>query len=335
MQLVLVLPGLLELRDGGSGLVRAPALARLLAAAGPPLREDGDIAAPLAARYGIERQTDWPLAPIRLAALGVDPGDAYWLAADPVTLVVGRDDVRLAGVVDDLGRADADALVGMLNAHFAGDSLVFIAPRPDAIFVRADARPQLSTRPLTVACGRSLRALLPTGSDAGAWRRWQSEAQMLLHEHPVNLERERAGRSPANSLWFSHGGTLPARREPGPSIRTFAPEGITAALAAHAASPARALPTLLDDALGEGRGAEWIVVALDSALDLTAVEQRWTAPAWDALAAGRLDSVSILANGAGDAAAWHARRPGLRQRLAARFQRHDLAALLAAAEVPR
>jgi len=335
MRLVLVLPGLLELRDAGGGLVRAPALAQLLAAAGPPAREDGDIAAPLAACYGIDRQTDWPLAPIRLAALGVDPGGAYWLAADPVTLVVGRDDVRLTGVVDDLARADADALVGMLNAHFIGDGLAFVAPRPDAIFVRTETRPQLSTLPLAVARGRSLRTLLPTGADADAWRRWQSEMQMLLHEHPVNLERERAGRPPANSVWFSGGGTLPARREPGPSIRTFATEGIAVALAAHAGSPARALPVLLDNALEEVRGAESIVVALDASHDVTAIEQTWAAPAWNALAAGRLDAVSILADGGGQAAAWQARRPGLRQRLAARFERHDLAALLADADERR
>ncbi len=157
---------------------------------------------------------------------------------------------------------------------------------------------------------------------------------MLLHEHPVNLQRERAGRSAANSLWFSCGGTLPRPREPRPAIRTCATSGIATALAAWADSPARALPARLGDALDEARGAESIVVALDSRLDVTTLEQAWAAPAWAALAAGRLASVSILADGAGTAAAWQLRRPGLRQRLAARFRRHDLAALLAVAETP-
>ena len=93
MLLVLAVPGLLDLRDAGFAFDAAPSLARLLVAASITAREPGDLAAPLAALYGIARQSDWPLAPIRLAALGVDPGDAYWLAADPVTLVVGRDDV--------------------------------------------------------------------------------------------------------------------------------------------------------------------------------------------------------------------------------------------------
>jgi hypothetical protein len=32
---------------------------------------------------------------------------------------------------------------------------------------------------------------------------------MVLHEHPVNEEREKRGALPVNSLWFSGGGALP------------------------------------------------------------------------------------------------------------------------------
>ena len=196
MQLILVLPGLPELRAGIAASVRAPALAHLVAMAGAPARERGGIDAALAACYGVVRQTDWPLAPIRLAALGVEPGAAFWLAADPVTLAVGRSDVRLAGVIADLTRADADALIATLNAHFAGDGLAFVAPRPDAFFVRAPSTPRLATHSPGAALGRPLHQLLPEGADADAWRRWHSEVEMLLHEHPVNVERERAGLAP-------------------------------------------------------------------------------------------------------------------------------------------
>jgi len=320
------------LRADKTASVRAPALAHLLATAGAPVREGGGTAAALAARYGVIRQTDWPLAPIRLAAFGVDPGAAFWLAADPVTLVAGRNDVQLAGVVDDLGRADADALLATLNAHFAGDGLTFVAPRPDAFFVRATARTRLSTHPPDAALGRPLRLLLPEGPDADAWRRWQSEIEMLLHEHPVNLERERSGRSQANSVWFSCGGTLPPRHESAPSIRTFAAAGIAATLAAHAGSPARALPDHLGVALEDAGGAESIVVALEPAHDLAALERSWAAPARDALVAGSLDTVTLLVDDAGDAVVWRARRPGLWQRIAGRYRSHDLAALLDAAQ---
>ena len=331
MQLILVLPGLPELRAGIAASVRAPALAHLLAMAGAPTRESGGIAAALAARYGVTRQADWPLAPIRLAALGVDPGAAFWLAADPVTLTVGRSDVRLAGVVEDLSRTDADALVATLNAHFASDGLTFVAPRADAFFVRAATRTRLSTHPPGAALGRPLHQLLPEGADAGAWRRWQSEIEMLLHEHPVNVERERAGRSPANSVWFSCGGTMPQPPVPAVSIRTFAAAGIAAALAAHVGSPARALPSHLGAAREDAGAAASMVVVLEPALDVATLERAWAAPARDALAGGAFASVTLLADDMGDAVAWHARRPGFWRRFAGRHQRHDLAVLLGGA----
>ena len=330
MQLALVLPDLRTLRTDQAALVRAPALAHLLTAAGTPMRDRDGIAAVLASRYGVNRQADWPLAPIRLAALGIVPGDAYWLASDPVTLAVGRDDIQLTGMIDDLGRADADALLETLNAHFAADGLTFVAPRPDAFFVRVAHTPRLTTHPPCAASGRSLRTLLPDGPDADTWRRWQSEIQMLLHDHPVNAERERAGRAPANSLWFSYGGTLPRRRELEPSIHTFATAGIAVALAAYAGSPARAIPNCLDDALNAAGTAEMIVVALEPSLDWETVERSWCARARHALHAGRVAAVSLFADDMGDAVVWRARRPGLWQRFAGRYARHDLVALLAA-----
>jgi hypothetical protein len=331
MQIVLVLPGLLALSDTDVAAVSAPALAHLLAGAGAPERTGDDLAAALASHYGIERQADWPLAPIRLAALGADPGADYWLAADPVTLVAGRDDVRVAGVVDDLDRAEADALLATLNAHFADDGLRFVAPRPDALFVRAATPPALTTRPPAAASSRPLRTLLPEGADADRWRRWQSEIQMLLHEHAVNVAREREGKAPANSLWLSCGGTLPPRRAGASSMRTFADAGIAIALAAHAGSPALALPAGLGAALADAAGVERMVIALGSRTGVATLERAWAAPLRAALAAGRMDAVTLLADGAGDAVAWNLRRPGMWQRLAGRMRRHDLAALLAAA----
>jgi len=328
MVFIFVLPGLPELRAGMMASVRAPALAHLLAMAGVPTREGGGIAAALAARYGVTRQADWPLAPLRLAALGVDPGAAFWLAADPVTLTVGRSDVRLAGVVEDLSRADADALVATLNAHFAGDGLAFVAPRPDAFFVRATTRTRVVTHPPDAALGRPLHQLLPEGADADVWRRWQAEIEMLLHEHPVNIERERTGRSPANSVWFSCGGTMPQPPVSAVSIRTFAAAGIAATLAAHVGSPACALPGHLGTAREDAGAAASIVVVLERALDIATLERSWAAPARDALAGGAFESVTLLADDMGDAVVWHARRPGFWQRFAGRYQRHDLAALL-------
>jgi len=327
MQLILALPALFEARADKTAASPAPALAELIALAGAPARQQGGIAAILAAHYGVAKQSDWPLAAIRLAALGVPPGDACWLTADPVIVELGRASAELAGIVDDLDRAEAEALLATLNAHFASDGLSFVAPRPDQFFVRASTPPRLSTVATSAALRRPLRPLLPQGPDAATWRRWQSEIEMLLHEHPVNVARERAGRSQVGSLWFSDGGTLPtAPHEAG--IATFATDGIASALAAFAGASSRSLPADFGAAKADAGSVKSIVVALDRKLDVTSIERGWAAPARDALAAGSLESVRIIAEEAGDAIVWDARRPGLWQRIGGRFKARDLDALL-------
>ena len=103
------------------------------------------------------------------------------------------------------------------------------------------------------------------------------------------------------------------------------------ALAAHAGAPARALPPGLAPALAAAAGAASMVVAFDAPLDPATIDAAWSAPAYDALAAGRLASVTLLTDVAGAAVAWRATRPGFWRRLAGRRAQHDLPALLAAA----
>jgi hypothetical protein len=329
MQLVLILPGLLEAQANGGSPLRGPALAELLALGGPPLRDADGLDAAIASRYGVERQADWPLAAIRAASLGLRTGDAYWLAADPVTLVVGRDDVVLSGIVEDLSRDDADALASTINAHFANDGVVFVAPRPDAIFARLADPPRLTTHPPAATKDEPLRLRLPQGADAPRWRRWQSEIQMLLHEHPVNVEREKSGRPPVNGLWFSAGGVSPPRTSPDPPVCTLADTGI-AALAAHiepGATGARATPRRARNA--DARAAD---PRRRSRPTLPAeLERSWPRRRAMRSLRGSWRCPGPRAGRAGDCVSWRALRPSLWKRIAGRARRRDLAAEIAAA----
>jgi hypothetical protein len=90
MHLVLALPGLLaQTADRNLGM---PCLARLTASAGAPAREpDGPDAMLAALRHRAFGERRLSAAAVRLAAVGVDL-NRLPLAADPVTLVAGRDD---------------------------------------------------------------------------------------------------------------------------------------------------------------------------------------------------------------------------------------------------
>jgi hypothetical protein len=322
MPLVLSVPGLIA-RDA---YPPARSLARLIALSGVPARDES-IAAILAPLYGVRREVDWPLAPIRAHALGVAVGAAYWLGATPVTVTPGRDDLHLDGEVRDLEVEEARALIGTLNAHFRDDGIAFVAPRPDAWFVRADSPQRLSTHPLDAARGRALRDLLPSGADARKWLRLSNEIQMLLFEHAVNVARERAGKPPVNSVWLDYGGTMPERAA-ATAVRTWTREPTIAALAAFAGTPAARVPESIAGVPSAEAGDTTQVVAFDVPIDLDTIERRFASGALRALERGTTDGVTVVSDGDGTAVAWHAARPSLWSRWTGRFGARDLAALV-------
>ncbi|MHB9117295.1 MAG: hypothetical protein ACYC2R_03345 [Burkholderiales bacterium] len=160
--------------------------------------------------FGVERQHDWPVAPLTLLADGGAPAGDYWLRADPVhwslqgDRMVLADDKRLA-----LAQAEADAMIETLNRQFTDEGLLFLAPTPERWYIRLAQTPSLSTVPPSRAAGRPVDAFLPTGTAAAHWRGLLSEIQMLLHAHPVNQHRAERGETEINSLWLWGGGRLP------------------------------------------------------------------------------------------------------------------------------
>ncbi len=59
-----------------------------------------------------------------------------------------------------------------------------------------------STQPPDAAVGRNVHDYMPAGRDGARIRSLMNEVQMLLHEHPVNQRRERAGQLPVNGWWI-------------------------------------------------------------------------------------------------------------------------------------
>jgi len=333
MALTLVVPRLLDLPAATLASIdaSAPALSRLLASGAPAANEpDGAIAAACRA-CGIERQDDWPVAPRLARALGIEPGRDYWLCAEPATLAVGADDVRLSSFAHDLAPEQAQALVATLNGHFAADGVAFVAASPGRWFVRAARAQRLVTRPPEAALGAPLFAFLPSGADAPRWRRWQNEAQMLLFEHPVNVERERAGDAPVNSVWLWGGGIDAPRGSAARAI--FASASRVVELARGSAVEVRPPPESFEAV--DGADA-WIwldeIEPGAAAGALATLERAWMAPAERALDAGRVKAMAIVATGRARALTFRPRRSSLARRWRARLSPPRSARLLAAAQ---
>ena len=160
--------------------------------------------------FGVVRQNDWPAAPFAVLGEGLAPGSEYWLHADPVHFHLLRDRFTVADCVPfDLAMEETLSLIAALNQHFADDGLQFFAPHANRWYLRLDAPSALKTQPLAEVIGKDVNRFLPQGADAMKWHGWLNEAQMLLHDHPVNLEREHRGELPVNSIWPWGGGVLP------------------------------------------------------------------------------------------------------------------------------
>jgi hypothetical protein len=261
--------------------------------------------------YEVERQQDWPVAPLTLTLHGGEPGNAYWLRADPVHLRVARDRLMVADSSQlDITPQESGGLVAALNAHFSAEGLEFSASTPQYWHLRLASPPRLETRLLGDVAGRDVRTFSATGADALQWRRIANEIQMLLHDHPLNAEREARGVPAVNSVWLWGGGVKPS--VPGrPFTAVWSDDPLALALAATVGSLGDALPPdaslWLQSAARPARQDEHnLVVCNDVARaarygDLTewqtrleALDRSWLAPLLTALHARQLSALTLV-----------------------------------------
>ena len=253
IELVLLVPGLLGPAAAGSGDREAAqalvagldldALDRLLARAGhattaAPAADDSLEA--LAFRsFGHAAPpagTDWPVAALTaLVDLETDQGCGFRLRADPVHLRADIDDLVLFDASDiDLSPDEAVALARTVNDALGPHGPRIDAAHPHRWYVAPDAPARIATTPLSRAAGARVSGALPRGPDAARWHRWMNEVQMALHECPVNVERERRGAAPVNSVWVWGAGSLPSAGDvPAPFVRVWTDNALLRGLARH------------------------------------------------------------------------------------------------------
>lgn len=319
--LSLVLPGLLDERTVQLSL---PALERVLARAEHRKAQAG-VEAGLFELFDVamDPQQDLPVAAVsHVSDAGRVPA-GYCLRADPVHLVPDRDQLVL---LDDaalrLSRAEAERLVGELNAHFADVGWRWLAPVPSRWYLTLPQAPALRTYPLAQVTGRAIGDYLPVGSDGKRWHGIMNEVQMLLHASEVNRHRLAMGQIPVSSVWFWGGGSVPTVGHSRWS-QVWSDEPVSLGLAELSCTPRRPVPT---DAEAWLRGAsapgEHLVVLQDLSLalrneaddsahaTLLALHETWLAPLFAALGDRTLNSLTLYAcNGR----VFHLTRAGLRR----------------------
>ncbi|MEQ1881569.1 MAG: hypothetical protein ABL878_11430 [Burkholderiales bacterium] len=261
----------------------------------------------LCRRFGVARQQDWPVAPLTGLGLGLDIGTGYWLHADPVQLAVDRDRLVL-NTRNHISATHTTALLESLNQHFASSGLQFHAPQTNHWFVNSPQAPLLRTTTLANAMGRNIDRLLPTGQDGKTWQALFNETQMLLHEHPVNVEREQQGESPVNSLWFWGGGTLPAAAAPYDAVFGHSP--LLKGLCRQAGVAMQPVPGQFLATGGQGLFVELAEAVPTDRWRESLCEQdtTWFRPIAQALRAGHLSELRIATVQNGRSLEWVCRR---------------------------
>jgi hypothetical protein len=224
----------------------------------------------------------------------VDAGDvanAVWLRADPAYAMADAVTARLlaCGTLD-LSREEADALARALQPLF-GDAGFPLEPAiPSRWYLRSPPGvrlPQFATP--ADALGDDLMQHLPQGDNERQWRHLLNEAQVILHNHPVNERRMQRGQMPANSLWFWGAGALPEWVRSS-FTHVFSSDDIVVALA-RTAKVAIALPEPV--AVFHVESRDIVLLDLADVRDPFALERDWLDPLDAALKRRKLKALHL------------------------------------------
>lgn len=309
--LTFYLPGLFSLQENGcaqGGSWRA--LETLLSRAErtdrrfPQGHEEG-----LFALFDLVRQesADLPVAAVtRMFDMGVIDND-WWLRADPVHLSLDRDRLILADARKlEVTQQEANRLVAEIMEVFASDGWLLKAPHPERWYLKPSRAPRLTTSSLSQVVGRDIHGFLPRGPDDKAWHTILNEIQILLHTAAINVEREKAGKLPINSLWFWGSGRLP-RIKPVTWTRVWSNEPISLSLAKLSGTPGGNLPHSFEAWRQQAGNTGEHLVVLDEAHEATLyndashwqeflhkLEADWMEPLLRDLKSGAIDRVTLM-----------------------------------------
>jgi hypothetical protein len=164
----------------------------------------------------------WPNGALPAAALirqsvAGDAGDALWLSADPAWVQPEVSGARLLAI-GNLGLTvdDAASLVAALAETFEAQGMTLQVGDAQHWQVRLPAYVDVPPFPEPEdALGADLFEQLPKGDAGRQWRALLNEAQVVLHNHPVNRRRAAEGLPPVNSVWLWGAGALPEWVESG------------------------------------------------------------------------------------------------------------------------
>ena len=307
-QLLLVVPGLAHIYEPHwADRLRVPALQKMLARARKTHLAGLSLEGWFCDMFDLETNSTCPIAAFSFLGEGGQPGDAYWLRADPIHLRIYRDQIILLdSEALTLDLREIEQFIATLNAHFAIEGLGFYAPTPHRWYVKLPRAVDLTTYPLHEVTGKNISDYLPKGKDQSHWRRVFNEVQMLFFEHTVNQEREARGELPVNSVWFWGGGALTAPKSLFASL--YSNNAFIKGVALSTGMTLQETPETMMNCLSQLRTRGNYLIMLENLATparhgdvaawraaLLTMEEQWFQPLMQALQQKRLQTVSLHA----------------------------------------
>jgi hypothetical protein len=220
-----------------------------------------------------------PEAPVTRQLDARDATHHAWLRADPAYVQPDINGARML-VCGDLGLSieECQDLLAPMKPLFGDEGFPISAPVAQRWYLMLPRECRLPAfSPPDDVLGDNLEPHLPAGDAGRRWRRLLNEAQILLHNHPLNAVRIERGQPPVNSLWFWGGGVLPDFVSVEGTV--FGDEALLRGLAELAKSPARPVPPRYSPTMREAEST----VDLRSSRELAHVTRDWILPVVAAL----------------------------------------------------
>lgn len=197
--------------------------------------------------FGFSKQThDFPVAAITRLVDNDYDNAGIWMRADPVHFRPERNAVVLLDNSSfDLKKHEALILAADLRQVFTERDIVFEVPTNYRWYLKLKQLPEISTTPIHEVVGNDINKNATVGDNKILWDTLLNEAQMVLHNCPLNKQREQNGELSVNGIWCWGAGELPKSRQQIWS-RIFADEVTTRGLSIFTDTPYADLPDSLE-----------------------------------------------------------------------------------------
>lgn len=217
---------------------------------------------------------DMGALPVALYQFPIDAQTAvpeHCVCAELIHLQADKDNARLVpesalAISSDESQQLLDALNKLINA----DGLEVQRTAGGRCYLTGMPATGLDSWPAHAVANGKIANSLPRQAEAGDWRRFLTEVQMLFHSHPVNEVRAERGLLPINGMWF-WGGNQSVQIEPMTDIALVANDvyakGLSATLNLDIENAASSTWSELEQRYGQNSNINEIVIVDQAAYD--------------------------------------------------------------------